>query len=89
MMIGIIGLLLFSGICIYIKINVGESGKKVFEHQVNMYINEKYPDLIITKQDIRYSLIDMKYHSTIHTQNGKEIEVNIGYNNELEDNYHE
>ncbi|WP_046227068.1 hypothetical protein [Paenibacillus dauci] len=87
MITAIVGLLLFSSMCIYIKIHMGESSKTVFEHQVNNYIHEKYSDLIIIKQDTRYSLIDMKYHSTVHTQKGNKIEVNVGYGNKLEDNY--
>lgn len=41
----------------------------------------------IVEQKIRCSMVDMHYHSTVHTKSGIVIEVSVGYNNELQDNY--
>lgn len=79
--------LLISFILIYFQTNGASSSKQVFEGQVIQYVSEKYPELTIVKQKIRYSLIDMHYHSTVYTKNGNTIEVSVGYDNELQDNY--
>lgn len=63
------------------------SNRQTFENQVKQYISEKYPELTIVKQSIRYSFIDMNYHSTVQMQSGNQIEVTVGYNYKLQDNY--
>ncbi|RRJ63433.1 hypothetical protein EHV15_11240 [Paenibacillus oralis] len=73
-------------VVIYFGVNGTPWGKKSFGLTVEEYLNSKDPNIKIISQEVRYSVVDMRYHSTVCTESGEKFEVSIGYNNELEDN---
>lgn len=89
MSILVCSIILFGSVYIYFNSNGTPWGEKSFERKVEQYINNKYPDMVILEQKIRYSLVDMHYHSTVHTKSGIVVEVSVGYNNGLQDNYNQ
>lgn len=73
-------------VVIYFGVNGTPWGKESFALKVEEYLSRKYSNLKIIRQEVRYSAVDMKYHSTVHTESGEKFEVSVGYDNELEDN---